>query len=367
MKQLLLFLIVAFSSLLTSATIRTVSNNSNTIAQFNDIATAITASSEGDTIEIVGSPNSYSGFTLTKKLIFMGPGWSPDVSQPFEANINTNINITDTAANGSEFDGLFFSENYLFFTGTINFSNFKFSRNHFGEFLNINFDGGGTYSGFVFESNWFESAALEGNNATIQNFTFRNNLFYLDNTIDGNIYDLNSAANSNILFDHNDWYAYVPGSYSVSGTQSQLITFTNNIFINRDAASGIDLSNSNFQNNITYPDTNLINSFPPWNLNGNKDDGGNIADTNPGMIDSVAVYNGVDDPLLNFILDTISPAHNKGNDGKDMGLLFDTTDSLNWNKARNSPLPRIYSINLSSSTVTAGANITATVIGKAGN
>src|SRR4249919_2132294 len=58
------------------ATVRTVSNNPNTLAQFNTIQAAIDASLSGDTIYVQGSPTRYAGFVIQdKRLTVIGPGW----------------------------------------------------------------------------------------------------------------------------------------------------------------------------------------------------------------------------------------------------------------------------------------------------
>jgi len=53
----------------------TVSNNPNAVAQYTDIPPAIAAASPGDTIYVGGSPNSYSNFTIDRKLVIIGAGF----------------------------------------------------------------------------------------------------------------------------------------------------------------------------------------------------------------------------------------------------------------------------------------------------
>jgi hypothetical protein len=101
-------------------------------------------------------------------------------------------------------------------------------------------------------------------------------------------------------------------------------------------------------------------------MNGNVDVGGNVANTDPQMVSQVSVNNGVNNPLLDFTIPA-GPANNSGSDGKDMGLLYDITGSLNWANTRNSRLPRIFTMNISNPTVQAGATITVSVVAKTSN
>ena len=79
------------------------------------------------------------------------------------------------------------------------------------------------------------------------------------------------------------------------------LTFTNNIFVRRDAANGI--SNSTFTNNLTFGAGNNA----PWNANGNINTAGNIEDTDPQMTTSVA--GGVVNPTSDFSI-AAGPANN---------------------------------------------------------
>jgi len=74
MRPFTLFLSFLFS-VNVFATVRTVCNNPSTLAQYNTIQAAITASASGDTIYVHGSPTRYAGFTITdKRLTIIGPG-----------------------------------------------------------------------------------------------------------------------------------------------------------------------------------------------------------------------------------------------------------------------------------------------------
>jgi hypothetical protein len=51
------------------------------------------------------------------------------------------------------------------------------------------------------------------------------------------------------------------------------------------------------------------------------------------------------------------PANNTGSDGKDMGLLFDATGSLNWSNSNMSRIPFIIDMNILTTTITAGGTL----------
>src|SRR6266536_5473948 len=94
MKQI--FLVLSLSLYVNMyATGRTVSNNPNTLAQYNTIQAAIDASSSGDTVYVHGSSTPYGGFNLNnKRLTIIGPGWSPVQNfMPFKATISSAVNI----------------------------------------------------------------------------------------------------------------------------------------------------------------------------------------------------------------------------------------------------------------------------------
>lgn len=109
MKQFFLFLLTCLG-VNVFATVRTVSNNPTTIAQFSTIQAAVDVSVNGDTIYVQGSPTPYSGFTIQdKRLTIIGPGWYPLQSfQPFKAIIGTNVNINGVASRKTELQGLDF-------------------------------------------------------------------------------------------------------------------------------------------------------------------------------------------------------------------------------------------------------------------
>jgi hypothetical protein len=126
--------------------------------------------------------------------------------------------------------------------------------------------------------------------------------------------------------------------------------FTNNIFVHRNAAANNTLSV--FNNNITYGAG--VNN--PWDSAYSNSGTGNIANQDPQMAGQSSVNNGVNDPLLDFTI-AAGAANSTGTDGKDMGLLYDASGSLNWANSRMSRLPFVYSMNVTNSSTPAGSSL----------
>jgi len=357
MKALLFSFAVILLSLQSFATRRTVSNNPGTIAQFNTIQAAINASNpSGDTIYVHGSPNQYAAFTITnKQLVIIGPGWSPDKNLPLTAAV-AGCTITGASSSNTEIQGFIFNGQLA----VISFpppNNLRFIRNQFNPVLLVLQAGGVTYSGYLFEGNFFNGSQLHGTASSFyQNFMFQNNIFWHPSA--SNIHDILNSVN--IIFNHNLWYGPASGSANCFSGTCGFFTFTNNIFVRRNAAS--NNSFSTFTNNITFNAGNDV----PWTVNSNIDGGGNVPGQDPQMVDQVAVNAGTNNPLLDFTI-AAGPANNSGSDGKDMGLLFDVTGSLNWANSRNSRLPRIFIMNIVNPTVPSGGTITVTVEAKTSN
>lgn len=359
MKQIFFFfcLVVASNAF---ATVRTVSNTPSTLAQFNTIQAAVNASTAGDTIYIHGSPNAYGAFNQSNiRLTFIGPGFSPDKSLAFNAVV-LNCNISGASSANSEYQGIFFA-------GSVSINNphpdnLKFIRNHFfNSSVAVN-QGATTYTGYLFEGNLFDNSGVDANtNTTYQNFLFQNNYFFENGTVrDGNLGGgwFNCI---NVLFDHNIWFGPGSGTRNITdGNSQRFLSFTNNIFVRRNFNGRV--SSSVFNNNITFN----AGTNNPWATAGNVDGGGNIENQDPQMVAQASVNAGTNNPLADYTIPA-GPANNSGSDGKDMGLLYDAVGSLNFANARNSRLPRIFSMAIVNPTVPSGGNITVNVDARISN
>jgi hypothetical protein len=355
------FLILYFAlySLQTKATVRTVSNTPATIAQFNTIQAAIDASTSGDTIYVHGSPNNYAGFIVNeKRLTIIGPGWNPPKSLPLKANITSAVQFIGTGASGTEIQGLSLFAGANIATSGVN--NIRFIRNRlFQSHFFLSPLNGGLLSGYLFEGNWFDNSTIvSGNQITLENMLFQNNIFYESGWIGSSINGFTNCVN--VLFDHNLWYGPSGASRNAFDNNCRFLTFANNIFVKKNLT--VNLSSSSFYNNITYNTDNDA----PWLANGNFNGGGNKAGTDPQMAAQASVDSGVNDPLLDFSIAS-GPANNAGSDGKDIGLLYDTNGSLNWTNSRASRLPYIFSFQTNTPTTVPGGSISITVEARTNN
>jgi hypothetical protein len=360
MKKLFYFAFV-FSCFTTFATVRTVSNNPATLAQFNTIQAAIDASAaSGDQIFVHGSPNNYAAFTIANKQItIIGPGFSPDKTLPLTAIVG-GCTISGTASANTELQGLVF--NSAITINTNHPDGLKFIRNRFlGIDINL-LQGSTTYLNYLFEGNSFDNSTVNANSSSnYTNFLFQNNYFYENGTVrDGNL-NGQWVNCTNVLFDHNLWFGpstTTPRNITGGGISS-FMNFSNNIFVKRNFNNRV--TNSTFTNNLTFN----CGDNTPWANSGNSGPG-NIENQDPSMADQASVNAGTNNVLANYSI-TAGPANNAASDGKDMGLLFDAVGSLNWVNCRNSRLPRIVSMNVTTPTVQAGGTVTVNVDAKVSN
>ena len=374
MKKVISIFVALVASASAFATVRTVSSNPATIGQFSTIQAAIDASADSDTVYVYGSPNTYAAFTIQdKKITVIGPGWSPDKNLPLQAIVN-GANIRNSPAggspDGSELQGLVFvatvTVNQNAVGGDFGTNNIRLIRCQFSSALNWDL----ASSGFLIEGCIFYNVLNFNGSVTYQNFLFQNNYFFFQTCCLGSM--VNSLNNCvNIRFDHNLFTSSNNsggGTVSVFGGTPRFLTFTNNIF--NQANVGINVSSSTFNNNITNNITlnsaNATSNATPWAVNSNVDGGGNVANTNPAMVDQTTINAGNGSPTLNFTI-AAGSANNSGSDGKDMGLLFDAIGNLNWNNSRNSRVPRIFSMNITTPTVTPGGNLSVTVDARKSN
>ncbi len=372
MKKIITLSLTLILTISVFATVRTVSSNPSNLGQFNTIQAAIDASADSDTVYVYGSPNVYPAFTISdKKITVIGPGWAPDKNLPLQA-IVVGVTINNSAAggspDGSELQGLVFSSTVILSqsggtnTGT---NNIRIIRCQFNNSINVDLSS----SGFLFEGCYFNYVISFSTSQTYQNVLFQNNVFFFTACCISN--QISGLANSvNVRFDHNLFYSSnnAGGSnVTIFSASCRFLTFSNNVF-NQASAGSTNLStfNNNITNNATLNTANVTANNTPWAVNGNVDGGGNVANQSPLMVDQTVINGSTSNPLLNFTIAS-GPANNTGSDGKDMGLLFDATGSLNWNNSRNSRLPRIFSMNITTPTVTPGGNLSVTVEARKSN
>ena len=347
MKKTITITFSLLATFLLQATIRTVSNVPSTLAQYNTIQAAVDASNNGDTVYVHGSPNTYSSFTINnKKITVIGPGWSPDKNLPFNA-IVPGMTLTGASAAGTEIQGLVITSTID--VNTTHPDNLRFIRNYFtgGQLLYVA-QGSTTYIGYLFEGNIFDNSYMQAtSSSTYQNFLFQNNYFYNSGCCVGShIYQFVNTVN--VLFNHNLFFGPSSGVRNIFEQNCRFLTLTNNIFVRMDP--GYQNSFSTFNNNITYYPAGSTPPSDAWTVNSNVNSGGNVSNQDPQMAAQSSVNAGTNNGLADYTI-AAGPANNSGSDGKDMGLLYDATGSLNWTTSRTSRLPFIYSMNITNPTI----------------
>ena len=120
MKHLLTFSLALLMAVSASATVLRVNNSVGSSAPYTDLITAHAVATVGDTIYVEGSNTPYGSLTVTKRLVFIGPGYflleNPGTPASLEAVVNQFIldddgtNDPTQGAAGTEIRGLSFTQ-----------------------------------------------------------------------------------------------------------------------------------------------------------------------------------------------------------------------------------------------------------------
>ncbi len=320
-KRFTLFFLICLTPAI-FATVRTVDNNTNAVAQFTNLQTAIDSSMVGDSIYVIGSPTNYGNITITKKLIILGSGYNVQ-GTPYNFNsIVTNITI-DSLNGGSQVSGLTFKG--LRITGSINSgSNTSFLKSNI-TIKRCRLDG---YSS-VLGNGWVVNGNIINSALTLNNHS---NLIISNNIIYGYISTSNDAT---VLISNNDFIKSSNGGlYSVTNA-----LISNNIFYQIASFSTYDINNT-FNKNIGYHATNVI-TLPPANNTGS----GNISNTNPNFKDVPTTASTSYETTYDYTLNAGSPAINAGTDGTNLGVFGGSTPAANTTGATTLPQIEVFDVN----------------------
>ena len=322
---LLLTVNQAFSAVLT------VSNNTAISAQYTSVPAAVTAANPGDTIYIHGSPSGYGDVYINKKLVIIGPGYSP--TNPTGNAAVVGYFYLDTlngvsGSSGTYIAGMYF--NALSVTGNYNshiLSNVTLRRNQISSYLYIGSSNTEVHNWVVLE-NLINYISYSINNTTSTNILINNNIL----SYSYNIYK--SIFTNNVVY-NNPTFSYC--------------TVQNNIFVtpaNTNNTSDHNTFNNNlFSSAITF--TNGTNIFSPVNQATTNSDpqfvGGNATS-----------YLSISD----YHLKPASYGHtNPGTDGLDLGIYGGT--GFLW--GGTPPVPMIYFYNLKPNYVQSNGTLNITV------
>jgi hypothetical protein len=376
MKNLLFILVCLSVSLSSVAAVRTVSNNPTRPAQFTTFAAAQTASANGDTIYIYGSPFQYPDITIGKRLVIIGAGYNPNNQFGQPTNIANIILFRDTGVNnasGTVITGIL--------TGRLDISgimsnSIRVFRCRFIGYINMR---GGSPSGYadswILYNNIFQSYIYGGastrTDASATNIVLANNIFGTN----GYLYGFNSNT---IILDHNIFL----GANNLYQTFNIIVT--NNIFTRTTgtvfygATTGPVLCT--FNNNLSYlttiadptnytPSTSFVNTFTGTG-GGSNFGGGNIVGQDPLYV-SVSNFNDYV-ATANYRLQASSLGKNAGTDATDLGIYGGSypfpsggAPGSGYDTSPMPPIPQVTELNIQNATVpvngTLNVNVKATI------
>lgn len=271
-KSFTLCLLFSFLFVLTaSAKIWRLNNNAGVTADFNAFNTAANSPlvAAGDTIYLEHSATDYptASFTLTKRLVVVGPGYFFDpANTTFPAN--TGLQAATRGAtlpffrmgngsNGSKFLGVSFSSTVYFSTSATAY-NIVFEKCFFST-SPAYFESASTYSNISFRKCFMYSSGItQVGGATITDFVCENNIFY------SAYVSLQGLSGTNNIFRNNSIFSSA-SSFDLSNTY-----VANNIWGGSGNAlfTNCVIKNNLFQFNQTLPPTatnNQVNLSATWN------------------------------------------------------------------------------------------------------
>ncbi len=215
-----------------------VNNNNGVQADFTTLDAAHAGASSGDTLHLEGSPNTYGGTTLTKKLFIVGPGYYLDQhpqTQAFAQSAKVDRIDINVGAEGSVLMGLDFRGSTIY----VYCSDIIFRRNRFFSTSGTNEDHAGGLISINYHSN---NGNIAVNNIVIsQNFGVK--------------VDVNRASTgiliTNNFMDMGSAYGEQTAGAILTLHSSAIALVQNNIF----RRGKVTANNSNFTNNI------MVNGF----------------------------------------------------------------------------------------------------------
>jgi len=305
MKKTYVLMLLIIATLTTKAAVLIVDNNTVNPAPakgvYNNLQTAIDKAQEGDTIYVVGSDNSYGDMNVNKEnLMLIGEG-----SYTSGLIKNAKVGSIYLAANGIIIMGFNVASNCWVVDLSIN--DILIERCQIaGTFGVKNIACAGCYhlcANWLIRNNVLNDVKLRhtwNNNGA--NWIFSNNI------IQGQVTDDDNTVLTNILFINNLFLDSNTGTSNVFSTCNSII-LQNNIFYYK-TPQGCD--NSVFIKNLTYK---TANDSLPYGTNLGSD---NFINVNPKFVSFPSNVGFA--YTYNYQLQTISPVHNSGIDGTDIGI-----------------------------------------------
>jgi hypothetical protein len=326
MKKAIILTLLSIFAFAGYAKVWTVNNNANGLGQFNSLPTAITTAAQGDTLYVMGSPNSYGDITISKKLVIYGAGYAPTGTAYNFSTIIGNVQLD--SINGFTLSGLkVIGVQFNYFSGDYSQPGSKV----FIERCRPN----GSISIY---GNWIIKNCMINSNVSINNSA---NVIITNNIIYGYI----SSSNQNSVLITNNIFlsSYYSGLVTVS-----YATIANNIFWQTSSFNS-DVLNNVFNKNINYH-VSIVTSLPPASNSGS----GNITNQDPKFVNLPASASSSYETSYDYSLQA-GPAKNAGTDGKDLGIYGGSYPMPNLTGAPN--IPQITSLDIQNSVVPKNATL----------
>lgn len=265
----ILFSLIALTAVYTSqATIRRVNNTPGMNSVYSTITNALNASLAGDTIHVEGSGIVYTGSTINKRIVIIGPGY---FLTDTAANPNTQANkqavYTDfffgAGSKGSIVQGMCIG------TCHVSDSFITLQRNYM--YGNIAIANGGNTFGDTLRHNFFASTAGIYHTSTYEarGLFFYNNIFERSNNalITANLTTCSGYfVNNSFATPSSSTLDFSCANFTFQNNIFNKVNFSNlqssNIFVNNIAKTGLPAGNNN-QNNLEATDI-----YQGWNSPG---------------------------------------------------------------------------------------------------
>ncbi len=376
MKTIFTISILLLVSVSAHATVRTVSNNPTRPAQFTTFAAAQTASVNGDTIYIYGSPFQYPDITISKRLVLIGAGYNPNNQFGQPTNVANIILFRDTGVNNA-------SNSVIIgiLTGRLDISgimsnNIRVFRCRFTSYINMyGVSPVGYADGWVLYNNIFQSYIYGGGSSrtssSATNIVLANNIFGTN----GYVYDFNSntiIVDHNIFLGANNFYR----TFNIIVNNNIFTRTTGTVFYGANSGPVLCTFNNNLSNQTTIADpttytpaTSFINTFTGTG-GGSNFGGGNIVGQDPLYV-SVTNFNDYV-ATANYRLQASSAGKNAGTDGTDLGIYGGSypfpsggAPGSGFDTSPMPPIPQVTELNIQNATVpvngTLNVNVKATI------
>ncbi|MFP4471243.1 MAG: hypothetical protein ACLFPE_11190 [Bacteroidales bacterium] len=209
-------LFLCFGFLTANATSWRVNSNTAIDADFSDLAAAIAAAANGDTLYVEGSLFDYGSVTVDKTLVLIGPGYFLDQNDSTQVNFNPaeleNLTISQNAV-ACEIYGLYITGYVKISANDIIFARNHHQPNYSGDILKLAYTN--ATSNCVITQNYL--LGIHGYNYEALNMIITNNYvadeLVLDSDCSGTIFNNvvltkisahNSVVKNNITYDHNN-------------------------------------------------------------------------------------------------------------------------------------------------------------------